>query len=467
MTRYRCEICEMFEYDSDEGAMKMDIPPGTLPEAFPTGWVCPVCDSDNTHLKPIASCENGASPAPWTTESEAEYLHHIKTIQQMAETGKSVPEPMRTALPVVSWDDILVLGAQLARQPLNPDEEVSLKTTIGPNAAIPLVINTPVTVSHMSFGALGKEVKTALAKGSAAVKIACSSGEGGILPEEKAAAYRYIFEYVPNQYSVTDENLRTSDAIEIKIGQSAKAGLGGLLPADKVAPDIAAIRNVPPGSDVESPARFPGISGPDDLKNLVYSLRERSGGRPIGIKIAAGDVEGDMAVAIAAVPDFITVDGRPGGTGAAPKIIKDALSVPTIYAINRARKVLDDQTGGEISLIATGGFRTSADIVKALAMGADAVALGTACLMALGCDQFRICHTGMCPRGITTHNPTLCSRFDTDSEAGRLTNFLVALIDELEHFARLTGHADIHELSVMDLCTTNREIAEYTRVPHA
>ena len=223
-----------------------------------------------------------------------------------------------------------------------------------------MVLDMPVYISHMSFGALSRETKIALAKGSAAAGTAMCSGEGGILPEEKEAAYKYIFEYVPNLYSVTDENLKTSDAIEIKIGQGTKPGMGGHLPGGKVTPEIAQIRNKPLGEDVISPSRFPGINNADDLKNLVNELRERSEGRPIGIKIAAGRIEKDLEFCVYAKPDFITIDGRGGATGASPAIIRDSTSVPTIYALYRARKYLDS-IRSSIDLVITGGLRVSSD----------------------------------------------------------------------------------------------------------
>ncbi len=207
---------------------------------------------------------------------------------------------------------------------------MSLKTVIGKHAKKPMVLDMPVYISHMSFGALSRETKIALAKGSAAAKTAMCSGEGGILPEEKEAAYKYIFEYVPNLYSVTDENLKTSDAIEIKIGQGTKPGMGGHLPGGKVTPEIAKIRNKPAGEDIISPSRFPGISDADDLKQLVNMLRTRSEGRPVGIKIAAGRIEKDLAFCVHAGPDFITIDGRGGATGASPSIIRDSTSLPAV-----------------------------------------------------------------------------------------------------------------------------------------
>ena len=324
----------------------------------------------------------------------------------------------------------------------------------------------PVYISHMSFGALSRETKIALAKGSAMAGTAMCSGEGGILPEEKAAAHKYIFEYVPNLYSVTTENLTTSDAIEIKIGQGTKPGMGGHLPGSKVTPEIAAIRDKPLGEDVISPSKFPGIDTREDLRTLVKNLRDCSGGRPIGIKIAAGKIEKDLAYCVYAEPDFITIDGRGGATGASPAIIRDSTSVPTIYALYRARKYLDS-VQADIDLVITGGLRVSSDFAKAVAMGADAVAIASAAMVAAACQQYRICGTGMCPVGVATQDPELRKRLHEEAAAKRVANFLSCSAQELRTFARITGHENIHDLSVEDLCTISREISEYTNIAHA
>ena len=280
------------------------------------------------------------------------------------------------------------------------------------------------------------------------------------------SAHKYILEYVPNRYSITDENLRRVDAIEIKIGQSAKPGMGGHLPGNKVTPEIAAVRGREVGRDIISPAHFADIHSRDDLRRLVDSLRQRSEGRPIGIKIAAGNLEDDLDFALAAGPDFITVDGRAGATGAAPKSVKDATSVPTIYALCRARKFLDQRQANRVSLVITGGMRVSSDFAKALALGADAVAIATAALIASGCQQYRICNTGKCPVGIATQDPQLRQRFQIDESARYLENFLRVSTEELKTFARLTGNHDVHGLSIDDLCTTNSEISNSTVVEH-
>lgn len=479
MKKYRCLMCGYIYDEAKEGAKFADLP---------DSWTCPMCGVPKSMFEEIEE-ETAEAELPDIPEKEissgtvdadgdiSEYLQeyarpnddkeiYMSDIHQMAKTGKSIIAPMSTAKPVVSWDDILIMGNQLNPPPLLESEEVSLKTVIGKNAKKPMTIESPVYITHMSFGALSKRAKIALSKGSAAVKTAMASGEGGILPEEKENAYRYIFEIIPNMYSVTDENLKSSDAIEIKIGQGTKPGMGGHLPGAKVTAEIAKIRGKSQGEDIISPSKFPDINSKDDLKAFVTELRERSEGRPIGIKIAAGRIEDDLEYVTYAEPDFITIDGRGGATGASPKIIRDSTSLPTIYALYRAKKYLDEH-GLDIDLIITGGFRVSSDIAKALAMGAKAVAIGTSAMIAIACQQYRICQSGKCPVGVATQDSRLESRIDIEKSAKRLTNYLTAVNDELKTFARITGHHDIHQLSKTDIITTNREISEYTDIRHA
>ena len=489
MTIYRCDVCNVFAYDPERGDPPTRIRPGTLPADFPDDWACPVCASDHTHLRPVQSpavirdadsCPTCGAPLPGNPAKAGVLSGYLSPwerpfdtlegsmadIHTMAVTGKSIIEPMRTKKPVISWDDILIKGAQIAVVPLNKETFVNTRTVIGPKARHPMVIETPVFVTHMSFGALSKEVKIAIAQGTAAVQTAMGSGEGGIVPEVRQQAFRYILEYVPNRYSITEENLKSADAVEIKIGQSAEPGMGARLPAEKVTAEIAKIRGYPQGSDIISPAAYDDIRNKDELKKKVRWLREMSGGRPIGVKIAAGDIEADLAAVVYAEPDFITIDGRPGATGAALKFIKDSTSIPTIFALYRARKFLDRNNCRDISLVITGGLRVSSDFAKALCLGADAIAIGTAALMACACQQYRICNTGHCPVGVTTQLPGLRERLTPELSAKRLEQFLKLSTEELRDFARLTGNRDVHALSIRNICTTNSEISDHTGIPH-
>lgn len=391
---------------------------------------------------------------------------YMEEIHQMAVTGKTIGDAMGTRMTMPCWDDILLLGAQLNPVPLDEGAPVTTMTVIGKHAKKPMILESPVYISHMSFGALSKEIKVALAKGSAMAKTAMCSGEGGILPEEREASYKYIFEYIPNKYSATDENLRRADAIEIKIGQGTKPGMGGHLPGEKVTAEIAGLRGKKQGEDVQSPSKFPELNSKDDLKDMVTMLRNRSDGRPVGIKIAAGRIERDLEYCVYARPDFITIDGRGGATGSSPLFLRESTTVPTVYALYRARKYLDS-VHSDISLVITGGLRVSADMAKALAMGADAVAVASAALIAAACQQYRICGSGNCPVGIATQDPKLRERLKVEQSAQRVANYLNVTKEELKTFARITGHCSVHDLSVEDLVTINREISEFTNIPHA
>lgn len=462
--KYRCSVCGYIFDEEKEGK--------TLAELEG----CPVCKQPREKL--VAVSEEIKENSEKSSDSREELAYdaayvrrdpscrYMAEIHEMAVTGKSISAAMGTQMPMPGWDDILLLGAQLNPPPLNDDDPVITTTVIGKNAKRPMILENPVYISHMSFGALSREIKVALAKGSALAHTAMCSGEGGILPEEREAAAKYIFEYIPNKYSVTDENLRNADAIEIKIGQGTKPGMGGHLPGEKVTPEIAALRGKKPGEDVQSPSKFPELKTKEDLKDMVAMLRRRSDGRPIGIKIAAGRIERDLEYCVYAEPDFITIDGRGGATGSSPYFLREATTVPTIYALYRARKYLDS-IRSDISLVITGGLRVSSDFAKAIAMGADAVAVASGALIAAACQQYRICGSGNCPVGVATQDPKLRERMKVELSAKRVANYLNVSLKELKTFARITGHSNLHDLSVEDLVTINREISEFTNISHA
>ena len=486
MAIYKCTICGYIFDEEKEG------------KPFSTLGVCPFCKQPLSKFEridapeptkpvteePVASAvvkesqpaeekitkkeeieEKTADKDELYNAEEFKNARYMAEIHEMAATGRPISSAMGTQLPLPMWEDILLCGGQLSWLPLSEDDKVTLRTTIGSRATKPMVLEGPVFISHMSFGALSREAKIALAKGSAMAKTAMCSGEGGILPEEQEAAYKYIFEYVPNKYSATNENLKAADAIEIKIGQGTKPGMGGHLPGVKVTEEIAAIRGKKPGEDIQSHGRFESIQSGKDLKKLVSQLRRRSEGRPIGIKIAAEHIEADLELCVLAEPDFITIDGRGGATASSPFMIREATTVPTIYALSRARKYLDS-VNADIDLVITGGLRVSADFAKAIALGADAIAVASAAMMAAGCQQYRICGSGRCPFGIATQDPELRKRFPIEEGAKRVANYLQVSFRELEMFGRITGHRDIHELGLSDLVTTNEEIHKYTGIAH-
>ena len=458
---YKCTICGHIHDEESTGILLKNLDK------------CPICSQP---ISKFVEVENSQSTSKTEDlDSDLAYdkkyaksdrdIRYMDAIHQMAITGRSIVSSMYTDVPMPNWDEILILGNQLNPQPLESDVEINTQTVIGRNAKKPLVMESPIYITHMSFGALSRETKIALAKGSAAVKTAQCSGEGGILPEEMKNAYKYIFEYVPNKYSATDDNLKNADAIEIKIGQSTKPGLGGQLQGEKVTEEIAQIRGKPLGEDIHSPATIPEVSSKEDLKNLVDELRTRSHGRPIGLKFAAGRIEDDLKHVLYAEPDFITIDGRGGSTGASPKLIRDSTSVPTIYALSRARRFLDEHDS-DIDLTITGGLRVSSDFAKALAMGANAIAIGTGAMIAAACQQYKICDSGDCPVGVATQDDGLRKRLKIETASKRVENYLRVSTEELKTFARITGHSDVHDLNIEDLCTISSEISDYTDIKH-
>lgn len=467
MSIYTCGIC-LNKYDEESE--------GTSFSEIPESWRCPRCFSPKSAF---VRDYGKAVTAPASTTERDEILDvsydadlvlndngPMDYIHEISVTGKSPGTAMDVEKPVKGFEDILVLGAQLARFPKEDSFVPDLKTIIGSGSKKPMVLGLPFYISHMSFGALSREAKVALSKGAAMAGTAMCSGEGGVLPEEMESAHRYIFEYIPNRYSCTDETFEGCDAVEIKVGQGTKPGMGGHLPGSKVTAEIAKIRGKPIGEDILSPSRYPGIDTPEDMGCLVEYLRDRTGGKPIGIKIAAGNIEGDLEFISKTGCDFITIDGRGGATASSPGFLKDNTTVPSVYALARARRYMDEH-GMEQELVITGGFRTSGDIIKALAMGADAVALASAPLMALGCQRYRICGSGKCPMGIATHDPFLTKRLDVDVGAERVANFMKCIASELSSFVRITGHDAVHDLSKDDLCTVDPDISQHCGIRHA
>lgn len=428
--KYRCKMCG-YIYDDAKEKVKFEDLPGD--------WTCPVCGAPKSLFEKVeeapAQPEVEKTPAAEPVASAA-----VSYIQQIAATGKMVIESAGATTELSPWQDVLIMAGQLAHKPLASDVAIDTEVILGKTAKQPLKLKVPLMSSHMSYGALTGETKVTLAKGASQIGAAVGSGEGGLYEPEFAAAANYIFEYVPNKYSVTDENLRRVGAIEIKIGQSAKPGIGGHLPGSKVTPEIAKMRGFPEGEDIISPPAFPEINSADDLKKLVDDLRARSAGRPIGIKIAANNIEEDLAWIKIANPDFITLDGRGGGTGAAPKLWKETAGVPTLYALVRARRYLDENQMPQ-QLIVTGGLRTSADIVKCLALGADIVALATAVLTAIAAPV------------------------ELDNSQ-KLANFYAATLEELCAYARACGLSALRDFGMAQLTTTSDTVATYTPIRH-
>lgn len=395
------------------------------------------------------------------------YIHQLAS-DGLTKTGHHGPVAAmgvsRTELP--AWSDIQFVTGQLARLPLLDDEEVGTEVCIGPNADKPLWLDIPIFVSDMSFGALSEEAKTALAKGAQLAGTGICSGEGGMLPEEQANNSRYFYELASGRFGWSFHHLQKVQAFHFKGGQGAKTGTGGHLPGEKVVGRIAEVRGLEPGTPAVSPPRFPDWTSLDDYKRFADQVREASGGIPIGFKLSAQHIEDDLDAALAVGVDYVILDGRGGGTGAAPKIFRDNISVPTIPALARARAHLDRRGRGDVTLIATGGLREPADFAKALALGADAVAVANSAIQAIGCLGMRACHTNNCPVGIATQKPHLRARLPVDEAAERLARFLAASVELMQVLARACGHRHLSEFCPDDLTTFHRDMAHLTGVPY-
>ncbi|MFH1473636.1 MAG: FMN-binding glutamate synthase family protein [Candidatus Aenigmatarchaeota archaeon] len=364
----------------------------------------------------------------------------------------------------ISFDDLVFMPAQLARKPIDYfREKIVSETVIGKNAKQPLKISIPIMVGAMSFGALSKEAKIAIAKASAIMGTTTNTGEGGMLPQERENAKLLIAQYSTGRFGVNDDYLKCADAIEVKIGQGAKPGQGGLLPGFKVTEDISKVRNVPMGQDVHSPPYHPDINSISDLKEKVKWLRELTGGKPIIIKLGAGNVEEDVKLALKAEPDVIAIDGMEGGTGAAPRIMLDDFGTPALSAVVKARKVMGKNS--KVDLIIGGGFNKGADVAKALALGADAVFMSFPLLVAMGCSYCKQCYLGKCPMGITTQDPELRKNLNVEDASKKVANFLNACNEEVKMVAGAIGKVNVHELDRNDLRSLSLLIEKITGIP--
>lgn len=379
------------------------------------------------------------------------------------------------------WNDIQILTAQFRTKPLADDAPVSSELVIGPRARQPLVLDIPLLVSDMSYGALSKNAKMALAKGADLADTAICSGEGGVLENELDLNQRYMFELGSARNGLKQNGDLAAfagkfkgriKAFHFKGGQAAKTGTGGHLPAGKVTEEIARARNIVVGKDAISPSTFADFHTPRDFANFANDIRQEMGGIPIGFKISANHIEEDLGFALEAEADYIILDGRGGSTGAAPAIFRDHISVPTIAALARARKFLDAagyKKGAKdgVTLIVTGGLRTPADFIKALALGADGIALSNSALQSIGCIGARICGSGDCPAGIATHAQHLVNKLDVEARARDLALFFTGSLHLMKIMARACGHHALSEFSQEDICTWQTEMARLAGIRYA
>ncbi len=361
-------------------------------------------------------------------------------------------------------DDLHFLPAQIKRIPLNKEDKVNTSTIIGPKSKKPLKVSSPILISGLSFGAVSRNVRLVISQTALKQKIGFNTGEGGVLDEEKEISKDLmIVQYSTGRFGLNEELLRSAACIEIRFGQGAYPGKGSYLPAEKITPEIAKIRNLEKGEAAYSPAHHTDINTPNELKDKVEWLKEITDGVPIGAKIGCGHVEDDVNILADSGVDFIALDGFGGGTGATDSYVRDNMGIPILAALPRAHKKLESLgLRNQISLIAGGGLRTSSDFAKCLALGADAVYIGTAALIAINCQQYRVCNSGLCPTGVATQNPQLMQQLNIEEGVKKLSNFLKISTEEISNISRMVGKNDVKLLNDSDLVSLNRETAILT-----
>jgi glutamate synthase domain-containing protein 2 len=412
----------------------------------------------------------------------------IAEIQRAAGEGVYAIRGAGAKRRVPHFDDLLFLGASMSRYPLEGyrercDTNVALG---GRHGAKPLELEIPITIAGMSFGALSANAKEALGRGATLAGTSTTTGDGGMTPEEREASARLVYQLLPSRYGMNPDDLRRADAIEIVVGQGAKPGGGGMLLGQKISERVAAMRDLPPGIDQRSACRHPDWTGPDDLAIKIEELREITGWRvPVFVKVGASRPFYDVSLAVKAGADVVVLDGMQGGTAASQEVFIEHVGIPTLAAVApavEALRELDVHRSG-VQLVVSGGIRTGADVAKAIALGADAVSIGVAALVALGdndpelADEYAALgttagaydawHEGRDPAGISTQDPELAARLDPAVGARRLANYLRVLTMEAQAIARACGKSHVHNLEPEDLVAVTVEAAAMARVPLA
>lgn len=438
-------------------------------------WLCqckhtqnpPYCDGTHAKLSDDQPEQKNTSSTSESTPEEPT----LKRIHQMSENGLEQTghhgEMTAMGVPRVQlpqWDDIQLLPAQFATKPLLEDVDVATELLIGPNAKKPLTLKIPLFVSDMSFGALSEEAKIALARGAEMSGTGICSGEGGMLPEEQQSNSRYFYELASAMFGYSEEQLSHVQAFHFKGGQGAKTGTGGHLPGSKVTQKIAQVRGLKEGQDAISPPTFLNLATPADYRKFADRVREVTGGIPIGFKMSGNHIEADLDFALEASADYIILDGRGGATGAAPSLFRDHISVPTIPALARARKHLDQLGRQDVTLIITGGLRVPEDFIKAMAMGADGIALSNSALQSIGCVAARMCNTNHCPSGIATQKPELRAKLDIDVAATRLNRFFESSVALMKVMARACGHDHLKHFNHEDIGSWHKEMSDMSGI---
>lgn len=433
--------------------------------------------TDNTKKTPRTKPRFSATFDPFT----------ISEIQRAAATGIYDIRGAGTKRKLPHFDDLLFLGASISRYPLEGyrercDTDVVLGTRF---AKKPIHLKTPVTIAGMSFGALSAQAKEALGRGASAVGTSTTTGDGGMTPEERGHSSTLVYQYLPSRYGMNPDDLRRADAIEVVVGQGAKPGGGGMLLGQKISSRVARMRDLPEGIDQRSACRHPDWTGPDDLEIKIEELREITAWeKPIYIKVGASRPYYDVSLAVKAGADVVVLDGMQGGTAATQEVFIEHVGLPILSAIRPAVQALQDLgMHRKVQLIVSGGIRSGADMAKALALGADAVAIGTAALIALGdqspelADEYARLGTvpgayddwqdGRDPAGITTQDPELAARLDPILGGRRIANYLSVMTMEAQAIARACGKSHLHNLEPEDLVALTMEAAAMTRIPLA
>ncbi|MBW4549397.1 MAG: FMN-binding glutamate synthase family protein [Symplocastrum torsivum CPER-KK1] len=411
----------------------------------------------------------------------------INAIQERAELGRYMIRGYGAFRNVPRFDDLLFLTASMTRFPLEGyREKCNTKTMLGTRfAKRPMELEVPITVAGMSFGALSRNAKVALGQAATMMGTSTTTGDGGMLPAEREASSKLVYQCLPSRYGFNPKDLKKADAIEIVVGQGAKPGGGGLLLGQKVNKVVAGMRTLPEGVDQRSPCRHPDWIGPDDLKIKIEELREATDWEiPIYVKMGATRVKDDVKLAVKAGADVIVLDGMEGGTAATQSIFQEHSGIPTLPALVQAVEALQESgVYGQVQLVISGGIRSGPDVAKALALGADAVSLGTAPLIAMGCNKpvyiedyqklgtepyhCHHCHTGMCPVGITTQDEELMQRLPVEEATTHVANYLQSLVMEVQSLARACGKSDVHNLEREDLVALTLEASAMTKLPLA
>ena len=411
----------------------------------------------------------------------------IKEIQRAANEGIYQIRGLGAKRKVPDFDDLVFLGASMSRYPLEGYRETcNTSVILGDRfAKKPIKLDIPITIAGMSFGALGANAKEALGRGASEMGTSTTTGDGGMTQEERGSSKYLVYQLLPSRYGMNPDDLRKADAIEVVVGQGAKPGGGGMLLGQKINKRVAGMRTLPEGIDQRSACRHPDWTGPDDLEIKIQELREITNWeKPIYIKVGAARPYYDTTLAVKAGADVVVLDGMQGGTAATQDVFIEHVGIPTLGALREAVDALKElNMHRKVQLIVSGGIRSGADVAKAMAMGADAVSIGSAAMMALNCnadlyveDYKKLgtepgychhCHTGKCPVGVATQDPELEKRLNPIEAGKRIKNYLTTLTLELQTLARANGKSNVRNLEPEDLAALTVEAAAMARVPLA